>query len=156
MSAPHARHESLPYYVSTELADFDLDRMHGWLVSTYWSPGIPRETMERAFQNSLSFGLFHDMDGQVGCARMVTDYATFAYLGDVYVDESQRGNGLGLWLMQVIMAHPDLQGLRRRMLATRDMHDLYAKVGFQPVTRPDVLMEIVDPDMYRRLVQTDG
>ncbi|WP_262691731.1 GNAT family N-acetyltransferase [Kordiimonas aestuarii] len=150
MSAGSVPHRDLPYYITTDVSVFDHVRMHGWLSNSYWAKGIPREVMTRAFENSLGFGLFHNKHGQMGCARMITDRATFAYLADVYVSESCRGNKLGRWLIDVIMAHRDIQGLRRIMLATSDMHKLYAQVGFKPLANPDAIMEISVPDLYSR------
>src|SRR5262249_15712073 len=110
--------------------------------------GIPRETVERALENSLCFGLYHGAS-QVGLARVVTDAATYAYLCDVYILEQHRGNGLGKWLMKTVMSHPALQGLRRIMLATRDAHGLYQQFGFRPLAEADRHMELFVPDIYR-------
>jgi GNAT superfamily N-acetyltransferase len=104
--------------------------------------------VERAVRQSLSFGLF-DGAAQVGLARVVTDYATFAYLCDVYVLEGHRGRGLGKWLIECVMAHSQLQGLRRFNLATRDAHELYAQFGFQPLAKPEAFMERHKPDIYK-------
>jgi len=135
------------YEISTDAARLDVDAIHAFLTQSYWSPGIPRATVARAIANSLCFGLFCE-GKQVGFARVVTDKTTFAYLCDVYVLEEHRGQGLAQQLMTRIMQHPDLQGLRRMMLATRDAHDLYAKYGFQALGAPDRIMEIVRPDIY--------
>jgi len=149
MSVERLYHPSLPYNLSFDLNDFDLDRAHHWLsVEAYWSRGLPRDIMERSFENSIVLGLYHNDSGQVGLARMVTDKATFAYLADVYIAEDHRGLGLAKWLMESIMAHLDLQGLRRMMLATSDMHALYRKFGFKDVRESKLLMEIVDLDIY--------
>jgi GNAT superfamily N-acetyltransferase len=150
----HVRHATLPFFITDNFADFDLARVHGWIAATYWAKDIPFDICKRGFENSLSFGLYHDDMGQVGCARMITDRATFAYLGDVYIDPAQRGHGLGRWLMDVIMAHPELQGLRRIMLATSNMHPLYAQVGFTSLKKPEIMMEITDPDIYSRGTRT--
>ena len=137
------------YRVSTEPSDFDLDRVHRWLSQeAYWSKGIPRHIVARAFANSIAFHLLHDSEGQVGVARMITDHATFAYLADVFIDPNHRGGGLGALLMEHITAHPDLQGLRRQMLATSDMHGLYEKYGFVAIGKPEILMEKLDSDIY--------
>ena len=138
------------YEFSSDPARMDLDAVHAFLSQTYWSPGIPRETVARAAANSLCFGVFH-AGAQVGYARMVTDRATFAYLADVYVLEAHRGRGISRRLMEHIMAHPYLQGLRRMMLATRDAHGLYAKFGFTPLKSPQIVMEKHDPDVYQRV-----
>ena len=138
------------YEISTDPQRLDLDAVHAWLTRSYWSPGIPREVVARAAANSLCFGLHHVTDGQVGYARVVTDRASFAYLCDVYVLEDHRGQGLSKWLLQTILGHPDLQGLRRFMLATRDAHGLYAQFGFTPLAAPDRMMEIFRPGVYQR------
>ena len=139
--------ERPPYSISTDPARLDLDTIWGWLRESYWSPGVPRDTVARAIRNSLPFSIF-EAQRQVGFARVVTDRATFAYLADVFIDPTARGRGLGVWLMEVISAHPDLQGLRRWMLGTRDAHGLYAKFGFRPLARPEIFMEIHRPDVY--------
>ncbi len=136
------------YSISTDPARLDLDAIHAYLVRAYWCEGIPRQTMERAMANSLCFGLFRGKN-QVGLARVVTDSATFAYLCDVYVLEDHRGKGLGKWLMECVMAHPALQGLRRFSLATRDAHNLYRQFGFRELSKPESKMEILRPDVYR-------
>lgn len=137
--------------VSTDPAKLDVDAIHAFLTRAYWCENIPREIVERAVRNSLCFGLF-DGAAQVGLARVVTDYATFAYLCDVYVRESHRGRGLGKWLIECVMAYPQLQGLRRFNLATRDAHGLYAQFGFQPLAKPESYMEIRKPDIYKTAV----
>src|SRR5207344_3602853 len=109
---------------------------HAFLASSYWARGIPRETLDRAIDNALCVGVY-DGDRQVGFARVVTDAATFAYLADVFVVESHRGRGLAKWLMEVIVGHPSLQGLRRFSLATRDAHGLYQQFGFRPLVKPE-------------------
>lgn len=145
--APYEAERS-PYSISTDSARLDLDAIWGWLRGSYWSPGIPRETVARAVRNSIPFGIFEGQR-QVGFARVVTDRATFAYLADVFVDPAARGRGLAAWLVEVILAHPDLQGLRRWSLATLDAHGLYEKFGFRPLARPELFMEIYRPDIYR-------
>lgn len=135
------------YLLTTERVD--VEAVHAYLVRSYWSTGIPREVVERAVAHSLCFSLFHG-ERQVGFARVVTDRATFAYLADVYVLEEHRGNGLSKWMMEGVHAHPDLQGLRRQMLFTRDAHGLYAQFGYQPLAHPEWGMEIVIPDLYTR------
>ncbi len=135
------------YEISTDPARFDVTAIHAFLTQSYWSPGVPRSTIERAIANSLCFGAFWQGQ-QVGFARMVTDKATFAYLCDVYVLEAHRGQGLAQELMNHIVRHPDLQGLRRMMLATRDAHGLYAKYGFKPLAAPDLMMEVHRPNVY--------
>jgi len=134
--------------VTTDPARQDVDAIHAYLQRAYWCEGIPRDIVERAIRNSLCFGLL-DGVAQVGLARVVTDYATYAYLCDVYVLESHRGRGLGKWLIECVMVHPQLQGLRRFNLATRDAHSLYAQFGFQPLRQPEVHMEKHKPDIYK-------
>ena len=143
-----------PYSITTDRAALDIAAIHGYLARSYWSPGIPRHIVESAVANSLCFGLFHDAT-QVGFARVVTDKATFAYLADVYVLEAHRGHGLAKQLMHAVRRHPDLQGLRRFMLATRDAHTLYRQFGFNPVEDQSLLMEILVPDIYLKLQPTD-
>jgi GNAT superfamily N-acetyltransferase len=135
------------YEISTDRAHLDVDAIHAFLTQSYWSPGIPRATVARAIANSLCFGVFWQGQ-QVGFARVVTDKTTFAYLCDVYVLEAHRGHGLAKQLMSHVMQHPDLQGLRRMMLATRDAHGLYAKYGFTALTAPDAIMEVLKPNIY--------
>ena len=134
--------------ISTEHADIDFDVVHGFLsTQAYWCPGIPRGVVERAAANSLCFSAL--LDGrQVGFARVLGDRATFAYLADVFVLPEHRGQGISKALMDTIMAHPELQKLRRFMLATSDAHALYAQYGFAPVARPDRFMERYKPDAY--------
>jgi GNAT superfamily N-acetyltransferase len=139
-----------PYELSTDPARLDLEAVHAYLTRSYWSPGIPREVVDRAAANSLCFGLHHAGEGQVGFARVVTDRATFAYLCDVYVLEGHRGHGLSKWLMTAIVGHPELQGLRRFMLGTKDAHGLYAQYGFTPLANPARMMEILRPQVYRQ------
>jgi GNAT superfamily N-acetyltransferase len=136
------------YEISSDPGRMDIDAIHAWLTKSYWSPGIAREIVARAAANSLCFGVFHGGQ-QVGFARLVTDRATFAYLADVYVVEAHRGRGVSKKLMAHIMAHPDLQGLRRMLLATRDAHGLYAQFGFTALKSPGNLMEKHVPDPYR-------
>jgi GNAT superfamily N-acetyltransferase len=142
----------MTYEISADPARLDLDAIHRYLSEeAYWSPGVPREVIARAIANSLCFGIYASDGAQVGFARLVTDRATFAYLADVFVLTEHRGKGLSKRLMETIIAHPEVQGLRRWMLATRDAHELYARYGFTPVAKPDRLMERHDPDVYARL-----
>ena len=135
------------YDISTDPSLLQLDAIHAYLARSYWSPGVPREVVARAAANSLCFGIYQ-RESQVGFARVITDKATFAYLADVYVLEEHRGQGLSKRLVEQIRAHPDLQGLRRFMLATADAHGLYAQFGFKPVAKPQSMMEIRDQDPY--------
>ena len=139
------------YEISTDQARLDIDAIHAYLARSYWSPGIPREVVERAARNSLCFGVYERASGaQAGFTRVVTDYATFAYLCDVYVLEEHRGHGLGKAMMRAAMEHPALSGARRVMLATRDAHGLYRRHGFRDTGGNTNLMEVVRPDLYRR------
>ena len=133
--------------VDTDPARLDLDVIHGFLAQSYWARGIPKALVERAVRNSLCFGLYEG-ERQVGFARVITDQATFAYLADVFVVESRRGQGLAKILVAAVVADPRLQGLRRWMLATRDAHRLYARFGFEPLADPGVFMQLHAPDVY--------
>lgn len=139
------------YRVSTDPARLDLDVIHGYLSGqSYWAAGIPRDVVERSLRGSLCFGLYDD-DPQIGFARVVTDRATFAYLADVFVLPAHRGHGLAGWMMSCVLSHPDLQGLRRFHLGTRDAHGLYARHGFAPLRDPGMFMEIYRPDPYPKV-----
>lgn len=132
------------FTISTDPARLDLDAICDLLTRAYWASGRPRERTERAVANSLVFGLF-DGDKQIGLARVVTDYAVFAYLCDVFIHEDYRAHGLGKWLIETVMNHPDLQGLRRWTLATRDAHGLYRQFGWDTMQNPEKWMEILRP-----------
>jgi GNAT superfamily N-acetyltransferase len=136
------------FLISTDPARLNLDVIHGFLTNCYWSKGIPREVVARSVEHSLCFGVYDGSGAQVGFARVVSDFATVAYLGDVFILESHRGRGLSKWLMESITQHPALQGLRRWILLTRDAHGLYKKFGFTPVKAPDRYMERHDPSVY--------
>lgn len=132
------------FIISTDKNKIDIDYVHDFLSNSYWSPGVPMETVKKAMNGSLCFGVY-DSDKQIGYARVVTDTATFAYLADVFIDENYRGKGLGKWLVKVILAHPDLQGLRRIILATKDAHSLYVKFGFVQFATPERWMAFAPP-----------
>lgn len=138
-----------PFLVSDDRSRLDLDVIHGFLRTAYWSIDVPADVVRRAIEGSLCFGLF-EHDRQVGFARAITDRATYAYLADVFVLSSHRGRGLGRWLVECVMAHPDLQGLRRFSLVTRDAHELYRPFGFEPLANPDRYLERFAPDVYAR------
>jgi GNAT superfamily N-acetyltransferase len=122
------------YEVSTARERLDVERVHRFLsTEAYWSPGVARETVERSIAGSLPFGVYTDEGEQVGFARVVTDYATFAWIADVYIESDHRGHGLGKRLVETILGHPELQGLRRWLLGTADAHGLYRQFGFAPV-----------------------
>ncbi|MGC1106292.1 MAG: GNAT family N-acetyltransferase [Candidatus Acidiferrales bacterium] len=136
------------FHITTAFDRLNLDVIHGYLArESYWASGIPRATVEKSMQNSLCFGLFHGKT-QIGFARVISDCATFAYLADVFVLPKYRGQGLAKWLMECIMAHPELRGLRRWLLVTRDAHGLYQKSGFTPLAHPERLMEIHSAGVY--------
>jgi GNAT superfamily N-acetyltransferase len=146
---PH--HEWLrgEHRVSTDPAEIQLDVVHGFLATSYWAEGVPRETVARSIAGSLPFGLYRGAN-QVGFARVVTDRATFAWVCDVFVLEEERGRGLARWMLECARATPELQGLRRWLLATRDAHALYASLGFVPLAAPERWMEIATPGAHRR------
>lgn len=137
------------YRIVSDPDAVDVDAVHAFLTTSYWAEGIPRDVVARSIAGSIPFSLFHGIN-QVGFARVITDRATYAYVGDVYVLESHRGKGLGRWLMETVMAHPELQGLRRWGLVTRDAHRLYEPLGFRALASPKRHMEITKPDLYRR------
>jgi len=138
------------YEISTDRARIDMGMVHEFLTNSYWAKEIPLEMVRRSIENSISFGVYHGQQ-QVGFARIISDQATFAYLADVFISPAYRGRGLSQWLMECIVSHPDLQGLRRWMLATQDAHGLYAKFGFTPIKSSESWMEIHRPDVYARI-----
>ena len=133
--------ESGEYLISTDRKRLDVELIHNYLsTSAYWAQGRSLEVVRRAIENSLNFGVFREAE-QVGFARVVTDYATFAWLADVFILEQHRGRGLSKWLVEVITTHPQLQGFRRWLLATRDAHELYRRSGFTELQDPSRWME---------------
>lgn len=126
----------------------DVDSIHSYLSRSYWAENVPHKIVSKAIENSLCFGVFHN-NVQVGFARLITDSATFAYLADVYILEEHRGKGLSKCMMEVISNHPQLQGLRRMVLATSDAHTLYEKFGFKQLANPQTFMELWNPDVYK-------
>ena len=136
-----------PYEISIDRSRLDVKAIHAFLTQSYWSPGIPLATVSRAVDNSVCVGAYLGAE-QVGFARVVTDKATFAYLADVYVLEPHRGNGLSRLMMEAITQHPELQGLRRWLLITRDAQGLYAKFGFTPLSAPERFMELRKQNAY--------
>lgn len=148
------------FVISDDPGRIDAAAAHAYLSRSYWCPGIPREVVERSIRGSMAFGVYGPggPDGppgsgsaMVGFARVITDRATFAYIGDVYVLEEFRGRGLSKALMRAIRSHPDLQNLRRWMLLTRDAHGLYEQFGFARTQNPQDVMEVRDREVYRRL-----
>ena len=137
------------YRLSDDRAELDLDVIHGFLSQTYWSPNIPRETVERGIDGSHVVGAYDDQ-GQIGFARVITDHATFAYLADVFVLPGHRGKGIATAMVRHLQDHPALQGLRRWLLVTRDAQPVYARLGWTRITGPERFMERHDPDVYAR------
>jgi GNAT superfamily N-acetyltransferase len=138
--------------VSTDPSRLDASAIHDFLSRSYWAEGIPRATVERSLRNSLCFGLYQVEGGapdQIGLARVVSDLATFAYLCDVYVLPDWQGRGLGRWLLDCVMRHPDLSGVRRFTLVTRDAHEIYRAFGFGELAHPSRHLEILRRDLYR-------
>ncbi|POZ63569.1 GNAT family N-acetyltransferase [Chromobacterium alticapitis] len=128
------------------------ERIYAYLSQqSYWAQGLPRDIFERSLANALCFGAYAEDGAQVGFGRVVTDRATFAYLADIFVWDEWQGRGVGKQLVAAMLAHPELQNLRRMMLATADAHGLYAQYGFQPLSRAERLMERLEQDVYRRL-----
>ena len=149
MSAFTTETHSSGYVLSTDPARLDIAAIHCWLSEeSYWARHIPRATVERAIANSLNFGLYAPDGRQAGFARVVTDRATFAWLCDVFVLPEFRGLNLSKWLVKHMLAHPDLQNLRRHLLATFDAHTLSQRFGYEPLDRPDRGLEIKHPDPY--------
>jgi GNAT superfamily N-acetyltransferase len=169
MQSRIVEHRRGEFVISTNPSRLDLDVIHGFLTNCYWAKGIPRDVVARSIEHSLCFGVYdgsgnfpssrkeHKKDGatptrcgfqQVGFARVISDFATIAYLGDVFMLESHRGRGLSKWMMECIMQHPALQGLRRWILLTRDAHGLYSRFGFTPLRAPDRYMELHNADVY--------
>jgi len=137
------------YRVSTDRDEIDIDAVFAFISNSYWAKGIPRELLVKAINNSLCFSIFDQTNAQVGFARVITDTATFAYLADVYIIDKHRGKGLSKMLVETIVNHAELQGLRRFMLATSDAHGLYKQYGFSSMSRPEMMMEIANPDVYK-------
>ena len=138
------------FIISTDKKRLNTNYIHEYLANrSYWAENIPIEVVEKSIEGSLCFGIYSE-ERQIGFARVITDKSCFAYLADVFVDEHFRGLGLSKWLLEVILAHPDLQGLRRFLLATRDAHGLYEQFGFSLLSYPEKWMHIHDPDVYKK------
>jgi len=138
------------YFISADKSRLNINAIHSFLTTSYWAKGIPRSIVEKCIEHSLCFGVYLGEE-QVGFARVISDYSTYAYLADVFILEQHRGKGLSKMLMKEIMIHPQLQGLRRFQLMTKDAHGLYRQFGFTESKFPDRLMEIAQPDIYERL-----
>ncbi len=133
------------YTISTDKTRLNIEVIHSFLDTSYWAAGRSVDTIRRSIEHSISFGIYHG-EAQIGFARVITDYATFAWIADVFVLDPHRGKGLSKWLMEVIISHPELQGFRRWVLATKDAHELYRRFGFTELTRPERWMERHDPN----------
>jgi GNAT superfamily N-acetyltransferase len=145
----HQIYQRPPYFIYTDPDKADAEAIFQYLSKeSYWAENIPFETVVKSVRNSLCFSLYAN-EKQIGLARVITDKTTFAYLCDVYVLPEFRGQGLSKWLMECVQSHPDLQNLRRFMLATKDAHSLYAQFGFKPTAAPERLMEIVNREVYK-------
>jgi GNAT superfamily N-acetyltransferase len=142
-------HEVGTYKVSDDPSQLDVKAMHAYLKRAYWSEEIPLDVVERAVSASLCIGAYDSNGAQVGLARFISDFATFAYVCDVYVLEEHRGHGLSKAMMAMATSHPKLQGLRRWTLVTLDAHGLYEQVGFKPIARPEQFMERTVPNIYK-------
>ncbi|MCG9628050.1 GNAT family N-acetyltransferase [Vibrio mediterranei] len=138
----------MSYFISSDKRLLNIPLIHRELTNSYWAKGIPLDVVEKSIENSLCFGVYTASNEQVGFARMITDRATFAYLSDVFVVEKAKGEGLGKQLIKAIDEHPELQGLRRIMLATSDAHGLYRQFGYQEVSNPQILMQKWNPAIY--------
>ncbi|BBN82118.1 N-acetyltransferase [Pseudoalteromonas sp. A25] len=141
-------------YLTTNTPEILLhfDTIHNYICHSYWAENIPKATLRTAIENSVNFAVIDEQLGLQAFARVITDKATFGYLADVFVLPEFRGQGLSKKIMEQVISHPDLQGLRRTMLATRDAHSLYTQYGFEQVTNPKPLMQIHKPDIYVKAV----
>jgi GNAT superfamily N-acetyltransferase len=143
------------FIISDEKNKLQPEYIHDYLSNkSYWAKNIPLETVKKSIDGSICFGMYDD-EKQIGFARVVTDKATFGYLADVFIDENYRGKSLSKWLMEVIMNYPELQGLRRWMLGTKDAHSLYEKFGFEPLENPKRVMHIYNADVYKKQSDND-
>lgn len=137
------------FSISTDKSKLNLSTIHNFLKTSYWAGNVPLSVIEKSIKHSLCFGVYEDEE-QVGFARVITDYATFAYLTDIFILEAYREQGLGKWLVKYILEHPELQGFRRWLLRTKDAHKLYAHYGFQSLVKPDFYMEIINSNVYQQ------
>ncbi len=138
------------FYISTDKSKLDIPLIHNVLKSSYWAENIPLAIMEKSIKNSLCFGLYENSQ-QVGFARVITDYATTAYLKDVFIVEPYRGQGLGKWFVESILEYPELQDVPKWLLATKDAHGLYRRYGFKKLTEPEKIMMRLQPHHYEHL-----
>jgi len=143
--------ERAPYSISTDPDRLDLDAIHAFLAhESYWAAGIAKDVLARGITHSLCFGVYH-AGAQIGFARVISDYATYAYLNDVYILSQHRGQGLASWLIECVLVHPDLQGLRRFMLTTKDAQSFYGRFGFIGLVFPTRHMERLAPDFLEQM-----
>jgi N-acetylglutamate synthase-like GNAT family acetyltransferase len=142
-------HSKDQYEINSDRSKLDLEVIHGYLSRSYWAEDIPEEVVKKAIENSLCFGVYNN-DKQVGFARVISDHSTFAYLADVFILEEERGKGLSKWLMECILKHEQLQGLRNFCLLTRDAHSLYEKFGFKNFEKPQNFMAIKKDNFYKK------
>ncbi|HZQ71081.1 MAG TPA: GNAT family N-acetyltransferase [Terriglobales bacterium] len=147
--APVQEYHRSAFSISTDRTRLDLDVIHSFLTESYWAREIPREVVARSVENSLCFGVYRGEE-QVGFARVISDFATYAYIADVFILEPYRGHGLGKWLIGCIVDYPDLRNLRRWSLVTRDAHELYSQFGFHRLKAPERWMELYDPEVYTK------
>jgi GNAT superfamily N-acetyltransferase len=138
------------FLFSSDKTRLNIPFIHGFLSTSYWAEGIPIKIIQNSIQHSLAIGIYEG-NRQVGFARVITDYSTFGYLADVFVDEKYRGRGLSKKLMTFIFSAPEFKILRRFLLATRDAHGLYSQFGFMPLMAPDRFMELAQPDIYKKI-----
>ncbi|TOL21907.1 GNAT family N-acetyltransferase [Vibrio parahaemolyticus] len=146
---PMLRDTMQGFRITTLLDDMDLGVIYEFISNSYWGKDIPRERLEKSLRHSFCFAVLDDENQLVAFARLITDRTTFAYLADVFVVEAHRGKGISKWLISEIVAHPELQGLRRMMLATRDAHGLYEQFGFTPIAPVENFMQIWKPNVYQ-------
>lgn len=138
------------FCISTDKTKLDVDSIHEFLsTKAYWALNIPKDKVQKTIQNSLCFGVYID-EKQIGFAKIISDFSTIAYLGDVFILEEYRGKGLSKWLIETIMAHPDLQGLRRWILLTGDAHGLYRQFGWTDIAEPSKWMELYNKNVYSK------
>ncbi len=148
MTIPTVEYHREGYTISTDKSRLNVDVIHHFLsTESYWAKGVPIEIVRKGIENSLCYGVYHG-DEQVGFGRIVTDYATFAYLADIFILSTERGKGLGKWLVGSMVQHPELQKLRMWTLMTTEAHGLYAQFGFQQLSHPEKQMEMRFPNRY--------
>ena len=145
----YSQHSSLEYWLSDKREDVEIHALHAFLKGSYWAKGIPLEIVKRSVEGSMNFSVHSNSEGQVGFARVITDFSTFGYLGDVYILETHRGLGLAKWLLGEVFAHPHLRSLRRWCLITKDMHPLYEPFEFRELKSTGIYMERVIQNPYK-------